>query len=232
MWCRVCTCGYPRTMRVGLCLGAGGIVGASYLCGALEGVRRSTGFTPSDARIVLGTSAGAFMGALSLTTSVPLLYTHCTGIEAPGAPLSSHEHERASRLDRHNHGSFLRRYPPVGRMPRPFLSSSATVRRSIVDREARSAELLALRARIHLARGAIDRSIEDLRAALYLEPADLVSRFHYAHALATARACTSRVHSGCPWHVWVQVSRPLILYTYLIAGGAEMVVVTNPSTIG
>lgn len=49
-----------------------------------------------------------------------------------------------------------------------------------------SAELLALRARIHLARGAIDRSIEDLRAALYLEPADLVSRFHYAHALATA----------------------------------------------
>lgn len=52
--------------------------------------------------------------------------------------------------------------------------------------EGSTAELLSLRARIHLSQGAVERSIEDLRSALFLEPADLVSRFHYAHALATA----------------------------------------------
>lgn len=128
-------------MRVGLVLGAGGIVGASYLTGALEGLRRATGFTPSDARVVVGTSAGAFVGTLALTTSVPLLYTHCTGIEAPGARLSPSEHALAAKLDRHNHGTFLDRYPPAWRIPRPFGSSPAAMRRAVVERAGRSPEL-------------------------------------------------------------------------------------------
>lgn len=51
-------------MKVGLVLGAGGVVGAAWLIGALEALASETGWDPSTADLILGTSAGSVVGAL------------------------------------------------------------------------------------------------------------------------------------------------------------------------
>jgi NTE family protein len=51
-------------MRIGLVLGAGGVVGASWLMGALEGLEAETGWQPCEADYIVGTSAGAVIGTL------------------------------------------------------------------------------------------------------------------------------------------------------------------------
>jgi NTE family protein len=51
-------------MRVGLVLGAGGVVGAAWLIGALEALASETGWDPSSAEYVVGTSAGSVVGSL------------------------------------------------------------------------------------------------------------------------------------------------------------------------
>jgi NTE family protein len=52
-------------MRVGLVLGAGGVVGASWLIGALDALEAETGWRAVDAQRIVGTSAGAVVGALA-----------------------------------------------------------------------------------------------------------------------------------------------------------------------
>lgn len=52
-------------MRVGLVLGGGGLVGASWLMGALEALESETGWSPSDAELIVGTSAGSVIGAMA-----------------------------------------------------------------------------------------------------------------------------------------------------------------------
>jgi NTE family protein len=70
-------------MRVGLVLGAGGVVGAAWLIGALDALEQETGFHASAADRIVGTSAGSAIGALAAagyagasiagyTTGVPL----------------------------------------------------------------------------------------------------------------------------------------------------------------
>ncbi|HET6505842.1 MAG TPA: patatin-like phospholipase family protein [Baekduia sp.] len=49
---------------MGLVLGAGGVVGAAWLIGALEALATETGWDPSSADFVVGTSAGSVVGAL------------------------------------------------------------------------------------------------------------------------------------------------------------------------
>jgi NTE family protein len=51
-------------MRIGLVLGAGGVLGASWLIGALEALESETGWSPSEADMIVGTSAGSVVGAL------------------------------------------------------------------------------------------------------------------------------------------------------------------------
>ncbi|MCW2995435.1 MAG: patatin-like phospholipase family protein, partial [Conexibacter sp.] len=51
-------------MKVGLVLGAGGVVGASWLIGALEALAAETGWDPSSAEHIVGTSAGSVVGSL------------------------------------------------------------------------------------------------------------------------------------------------------------------------
>src|SRR5689334_20238705 len=58
-------------MRVGLVLGAGGVVGASWLIGALEALQDETGWDPSDAAAIVGTSAGSVVGALTAAGMPP-----------------------------------------------------------------------------------------------------------------------------------------------------------------
>jgi len=50
-------------MKVGLVLGAGGVVGAAWLIGALEALAAETGWDPSSADHIVGTSAGSVVGA-------------------------------------------------------------------------------------------------------------------------------------------------------------------------
>jgi NTE family protein len=51
-------------MKVGLVLGAGGVVGAAWLIGALEALASETGWDPSSADCIVGTSAGSVVGSL------------------------------------------------------------------------------------------------------------------------------------------------------------------------
>jgi NTE family protein len=58
-------------MKVGLVLGAGGVVGAAWLIGALEAVAAETGWDPSSADHILGTSAGSVVGSLVASGIAP-----------------------------------------------------------------------------------------------------------------------------------------------------------------
>ncbi|MGH8947155.1 MAG: patatin-like phospholipase family protein, partial [Acidimicrobiia bacterium] len=50
--------------RVGLVLGGGGITGAAYEMAALMAIELATGWNPNQADVLIGTSSGAFVGAL------------------------------------------------------------------------------------------------------------------------------------------------------------------------
>src|SRR3712207_595985 len=60
-------------MRIGLVLGAGGVVGGSWLVGALEALESETGWSPSEADVISGTSAGSVIGALTASGISPAL---------------------------------------------------------------------------------------------------------------------------------------------------------------
>src|SRR3954451_15292877 len=51
-------------MKVGLVLGAGGVQGGAWLTGALDALATETGWDPMEADRIVGTSAGAMIGAL------------------------------------------------------------------------------------------------------------------------------------------------------------------------
>ena len=57
--------------RVGLVLGGGGVLGAAWLMGALGALVRETGWDPEEASLVMGTSAGAVVAALSAGSHRP-----------------------------------------------------------------------------------------------------------------------------------------------------------------
>ncbi|MEY2535107.1 MAG: hypothetical protein QOF29_3017, partial [bacterium] len=58
-------------MRVGLVLGAGGVIGGSWLIGALDALEAETGGRAADAEQIVGTSAGAVIGALAAAGVAP-----------------------------------------------------------------------------------------------------------------------------------------------------------------
>ena len=66
--------------RVGLVLGAGGVMGGAWLTGGLEALATETGWDPASADNVVGTSAGSMMGAL-LVSGVPpwFMVAHSAG---------------------------------------------------------------------------------------------------------------------------------------------------------
>lgn len=57
-------------MKVGLVLGAGGVMGGAWLTGGLEALARETGWDPAEADYIVGTSAGSMIGAL-LASGIP-----------------------------------------------------------------------------------------------------------------------------------------------------------------
>jgi NTE family protein len=71
-------------MRVGLVLGAGGVLGGAWLVGGLHALASETGWDPGSAEYLVGTSAGAMIGGL-LASGVPpwFMVAHSAG-ETPG----------------------------------------------------------------------------------------------------------------------------------------------------
>jgi NTE family protein len=54
----------PRNPRVGLVLGAGGVVGQAYHAGVLAALEHDLGWDPRTADVIVGTSAGSVTGSL------------------------------------------------------------------------------------------------------------------------------------------------------------------------
>src|SRR3954453_19929852 len=95
-------------MRIGLVLGAGGVLGGSWMAGALQAVSDELGWDPSAAESVVGTAVGAVVGGLlACGVSPSYLVAHCSGEQPPGvsAALSRAEASRADRAtDRERRG--------------------------------------------------------------------------------------------------------------------------------
>src|SRR5919202_2045884 len=62
--------GHPK---VGLVLGAGGVMGGAWLTGGLEALVSETGWDPASADRIVGTSAGSVVGCL-LAEGIPPEY--------------------------------------------------------------------------------------------------------------------------------------------------------------
>jgi NTE family protein len=102
-------------MRVGLVLGAGGVLGGAWLTGGLEALARETGWDPASADYVVGTSAGSMIGALCASGVPPwFMVAHSAGetfdgvVDADGRP--------AAEADRSAGATFRleRALPPIG----------------------------------------------------------------------------------------------------------------------
>jgi NTE family protein len=67
-------------MKVGLVLGAGGVMGGAWLTGGLHALATETGWDPGSADYVVGTSAGSMMGALVASGIPPwFMVAHSAG---------------------------------------------------------------------------------------------------------------------------------------------------------
>jgi NTE family protein len=86
-------------MRVGLVLGAGGVLGGAWLTGALHAITRETEWDPASAEYIVGTSAGAMIGVL-VAAGVPpwFMVAHSRGEVFDG--LNGHDGRPAAEADR------------------------------------------------------------------------------------------------------------------------------------
>ncbi len=67
-------------MRVGLVLGAGGVLGGAWLVGALDALASETGWDPGSAEYLVGTSAGAMIAGLCASGVPPwFMVAHSAG---------------------------------------------------------------------------------------------------------------------------------------------------------
>src|SRR3954453_13544770 len=102
-------------MKVGLVLGAGGVMGGAWLTGGLHALATETGWDPASADYVVGTSAGAMMGSL-LASGVPpwFMVAHSGGESFDG--LDDASGRPASRADRAAGARFTlhKGLPPIG----------------------------------------------------------------------------------------------------------------------
>src|SRR5215210_1916512 len=114
-------------MRIGLVLGAGGVLGGAWLTGGLDALARETGWDPASADVVVGTSAGSMIGALCASGIPPwFMVAHSAGetfdgvVDAEGRP--------AAEADRAAGATFRleRAWPPIGPGSWPLALRSLT----------------------------------------------------------------------------------------------------------
>jgi NTE family protein len=102
-------------MRVGLVLGAGGIQGGAWLTGGLDALAEETAWDPASADYVVGTSAGAMIGALCASGIPPwFMVAHSHGETFDG--VRDARGREASDADRAAGAGFRleRAWPPIG----------------------------------------------------------------------------------------------------------------------
>ncbi len=102
-------------MRVGLVLGAGGVMGGAWLTGGLEALATETGWDPASADYVVGTSAGSMIGSLCACGVPPwFMVAHSAGEVFDG--LVGADGRPAAEADRSAGAVFRleRALPPVG----------------------------------------------------------------------------------------------------------------------
>lgn len=122
---------------IGLVLGAGGVLGAAWLVGALHAIASETGWDPGSCSHVVGTSAGAIVGSL-LAAGVPpwLMVANSAGealeglLDANGEPVEPADHWTGARW--RIHGGFPALGPgswrlAVGSLARPYRHSPAAL---------------------------------------------------------------------------------------------------------
>jgi NTE family protein len=101
--------------KVGLVLGAGGVMGGAWLTGGLEALATETGWDPAGADRIVGTSAGSMMGAL-LASGIPpwFMVAHSQGRTFEG--LVGSDGRPAGEADRAAGATFRlhRGLPPIG----------------------------------------------------------------------------------------------------------------------
>ena len=102
-------------MKVGLVLGAGGVLGGAWLTGGLYALARETGWDPMSADNIVGTSAGSMIGSL-VACGVPpwFMVAHSAGESFEG--LNDAHGRPAAEADR-SAGATFRLHPgppPVG----------------------------------------------------------------------------------------------------------------------
>ena len=126
----------PDRPKVGLVLGAGGVLGGGWLVGALHAIASESGWDPGSADHIVGTSAGSMIGAL-LACGVPpwFMVAHSAGEQFEG--LADARGEAAAGADRSAGGRFrLERGIPLGpgswrlaaaSLARPYRYSPAAV---------------------------------------------------------------------------------------------------------
>lgn len=101
-------------MKVGLVLGAGGVLGGAWLTGGLAALAEETGWDPGSADYVVGTSAGSMIGAL-VAAGVPpwFMVAHSAGESFEG--LTDAAGRPAAEADRAAGADFrLERLPGIG----------------------------------------------------------------------------------------------------------------------
>lgn len=87
----------PKKLRRGLVLGGGGVLGASWMIGALAALQDSYDWDPRDAEVLVGTSAGSVLaGLLGCGITVETLVNHQRGVPAPGDPNVDFDPDHAS----------------------------------------------------------------------------------------------------------------------------------------
>jgi NTE family protein len=102
-------------MKVGLVLGAGGVMGGAWLTGGLHALAIETGWDPGSADYVVGTSAGSMMGALVASGIPPwFMVAHSAGESFEG--LEDANGRPAGEADRSAGAKFRleRALPPIG----------------------------------------------------------------------------------------------------------------------
>jgi NTE family protein len=102
-------------MRVGLVLGAGGVIGGSWLMGALEALEAETGWRAADADLIVGTSAGSVIGALA-AAGAPSEYMSAYAAGRTLDDIAEAEARAAATAQRVSAGQYHLQWalPPIG----------------------------------------------------------------------------------------------------------------------
>jgi NTE family protein len=102
-------------MKVGLVLGAGGVLGGAWLTGGLAALAEETGWDPGSADYIVGTSAGSVIGALTASGVPPwFMVAHSGGesfdglVDADGNPAATASRSGGADFKLH------RSLPPLG----------------------------------------------------------------------------------------------------------------------